>query len=164
MSLFKSLRSKIIGSESKPDEAIVEPLFMAVPNQDPEWLATIRVARASVNKLRSLYNALSKREPPVYFSIKAALKDGNGGNGNIWLLLKQVDSDGFFATPFELPKEFISIKVGEVIFVPDTALLDWMVNEDGILHGGFSLRYQRSKLPIEQHATYDSHIGVTQYA
>lgn len=164
MSLFKSLRSKIFGNESKPDEAILEPLFLAISNQDPEWLATVREARASVHQLRSLYSTLGEREPPVYFSIKAALRDGNGGQGNIWLLIKQLDSDGFFAAPFELPKEFTSVKVGEVIFVPETALLDWMVNEDGVLHGGFSLRYQRSRLPTEQHAAYDAHVGVTEYA
>ena len=45
-----------------------------------------------------------------------------------------------------------------------TLTLDWMVNDGGILHGGFSIRYQRSRLPESERSAYDAHIGVTEYA
>jgi hypothetical protein len=39
-----------------------------------------------------------------------------------------------------------------------------MVNQSGVLRGGFSLRYQRSKLAPERRAWFDQHIGVSEYA
>lgn len=34
---------------------------------------------------------------------------------------------------------------------------------DGLLHGGYSLRFQRSLLALDQHPWFDERIGVRQY-
>jgi uncharacterized protein YegJ (DUF2314 family) len=70
---------------------------------------------------------------------------------------------GFHASVFEIPPEFKGYREGDELEVPETAVVDWMVNRDGVLHGGFSLRYQRSLLPEGQRAEFDQHIGVLRY-
>lgn len=77
--------------------------------------------------------------------------------------MQGVEGSGFWASIFEIPPEFTSYKVGDEVDVPETAVLDWMLNQDGVLHGGFSLRYQRSLLPEEKRAEFDRHIGVVRY-
>jgi hypothetical protein len=38
------------------------------------------------------------------------------------------------------------------------------MNENGLLRGGFSLRYQRARLPEEKRAWFDEYVGVKRYA
>ena len=42
-------------------------------------------------------------------------------------------------------------------------MIDWMINDEGTLYGGFTLRYQRAKLAPEERPAFDEHIGVVQY-
>jgi hypothetical protein len=41
--------------------------------------------------------------------------------------------------------------------------MGWIVNQHGVLRGGFSLRRQRSLLLAEQRAWYDQYIGASGY-
>jgi hypothetical protein len=43
-------------------------------------------------------------------------------------------------------------------------LMDWMVNENGRLTGGFSLRYKRARMSDAEKLDFDQYIGVTEYA
>jgi uncharacterized protein YegJ (DUF2314 family) len=54
--------------------------------------------------------------------------------------------------------------LGDELEMPEESLLDWMVNDNGVLHGGFSIRYYRSTLPEDERDEYDNYIGVTEYA
>lgn len=163
MKPIRTILSKIFSKKNNGNISDAEPVFMLIQENESEWQVITQKAQGSINEFRGLYDKLHENEPAAYFSIKAKLKDDSGYHGNIWLLIKQIDSDGFYAYPFELPKEFSSIAVGQVIFIPEVAILDWMVNDNGVLYGGYSLRYQRSKLSAEQLANYDSHIGVREY-
>src|SRR4051812_36172299 len=93
---------------------------------------------------------------------KTRLVDGEE-SAFIWLLVIRTKGTGFVGSVFEIPPEFKSYRVGDEVEVPQEAVMDWMVNDEGVLHGGFSLRYQRSSLPKERRAWYDEHIGVTKY-
>ena len=53
--------------------------------------------------------------------------------------------------------------LGPLLIRGEESLLDWMVNEDGVLHGGFSIRYYRATLPDEERQRYDEYIGVKEY-
>ena len=50
------------------------------------------------------------------------------------------------------------------VTVANADVMDWMVNDDGTLHGGFSLRLARSRLPHAERPGFDRHIGVQTYA
>ena len=61
-----------------------------------------------------------------------------------------------------MPPEFEGVRVGDQLHVFDDGVMGWMVNQDGVLRGGFSL-HQRSLLPAEKHASYAQYIGVSEY-
>jgi len=70
----------------------------------------------------------------------------------------------FSAEFFELPREFQKWHhVGERLGIEAEDIFDWMVNDEGKLYGGFTLRAAREKLSEEERAEYDSYIGVTSY-
>ena len=78
--------------------------------------------------------------------------------------MSRISGTGFVAAFFEISEAFTNYEVGDEIEIPEAELLDWMVNDQGTLHGGFSIRYYRSTLPPEEREDYDSYIGVTKYA
>jgi uncharacterized protein YegJ (DUF2314 family) len=171
---WRSFRSELLGAEaaadpefaeteteSVPNEPRDEPLFMALDTDDPEYLRTIDRARASLDEFRLRIEACrtSRNVPCVKVRI-----EGGGRIAYLWLANARPDGDDFIAEVFEAPGGLAGIKVGDSLSVPGAELLDWMVNEDGVLHGGFSLRYQRSLLPEERHPWFDQYIGAERYA
>jgi uncharacterized protein YegJ (DUF2314 family) len=138
-----------------------EPQFMAVSAEDPEYQRTIRQAQATLDDFRRL--AASGREVGALTSFKTLVVDGDN-RAFLWLSFSRVNGAHFVGKIAEIPGEFGGYRVGGSIEVTADAVTDWMVNENGVLHGGFSLRYQRSKLPEEKRAGFDDYIGVTRYA
>jgi uncharacterized protein YegJ (DUF2314 family) len=138
-----------------------EPLFMAIRETDPEFRQTVVDAQRSLHAFRQLLR--SKDSAEWYPSVKTRLTAGKE-TAFIWLLVVDDTSAGFVATVFEIPPAFEGIRVGDQVSVSDTEVMDWMVNQSGVLRGGFSLRYQRSKLPPERQASFDQRVGVLEYA
>ena len=138
-----------------------EPLFMAIRDSDPEFRQTVLNAQASLHEFRSLL--LSPGSAEWYPCVKTRLTAGEE-SAFVWLLVVCDTATGFVASVFEIPPEFEGIRVGDEVTVADVAVMDWMVNKFGTLRGGFSLRYQRSKLPPERRAWFDQHVGVSHYA
>jgi uncharacterized protein YegJ (DUF2314 family) len=132
-----------------------------IRGQDPEYLKTIVAAKDSLGRFRamlpqdgrSLANAMVKTE----------VRDGDN-KVFLWLASARKSGTGFIAKFFELPDGFASRRVGEELEVSEDSLIDWMVNDNGVLHGGFSIRYYRGTLPETEREEYDRYIGVTEYA
>jgi uncharacterized protein YegJ (DUF2314 family) len=138
-----------------------EPIFMAIRNSDPAFQQTVRDAHASLPEFRRLLKL--RKAADWYPSIKTRVTAGED-SAFLWLSVDQVLATGFVASVFEIPKQFEGIEVGDEIQVADSDVMDWMINRNGELHGGFSLRYQRAKLPPEDRDDFDQHIGVSRYA
>ena len=137
-----------------------EPIFMAIRGSDPAFQQTVRDAQTSLPDFRRLLQL--KHAAEWYPCVKTRVTAGEA-SAFIWLSVIEVLPSGFIASVFEIPKEFEGIRVGDEIQVADREVMDWMVNRDGELHGGFSLRYQRSKLPPEKRGGFDEHVGVSRY-
>lgn len=138
-----------------------EPIFMAIRGSDPAFQQTVRDAQASLPEFRRLLK--SEHAAQWYPCVKTRVTAGEE-SAFIWLSVVEVLPSGFVASVFEIPGEFEGIRVGDEIQVADTDVMDWMINRDGELLGGFSLRYQRSKLPPDKRAEFDEHVGVSKYA
>ena len=138
-----------------------EPLFMAIDSDNPLYQAAIEQARASMAQF--LAHIAVARFTGLIPCIKARITAGDE-EAFLWLMNARPDGPDFVAEVFEIPPAFAGIAAGDEIRVPRDEILDWMVNEDGVLHGGFSLRYQRSLLPEDRRAWFDEHIGVTRFS
>jgi uncharacterized protein YegJ (DUF2314 family) len=137
-----------------------EPLFMAIRDSDPEFRQTVLDAQASLPEFRQLLGAGGSGE--WYPCIKTRVTAGKA-SAFLWLLVVEGTATGFVASVFEVPPEFKGIRVGDKVAVADGEVMDWMVNQSGTLRGGFSLRYQRTKLPPERVAWFDQHVGVSKW-
>jgi uncharacterized protein YegJ (DUF2314 family) len=65
---------------------------------------------------------------------------------------------------FELPRELTKWhQVGDRLAFHAEDIFDWMVLEEGTLHGGFTLRVTRQRLPESERADYDRDVGVSHW-
>ena len=138
-----------------------EPRFQAIPEDDPESRRSVVDAQETLPEFRALLRLPGEANALV--AIKTRVTAGPA-SAFLWLMVIKPTREGFVGSVIEVPPEFAGVAVGDQREVPSAEVVDWMYNMDGILHGGFSLRLQRSRLDPDQQAWYDERIGVTQYA
>lgn len=154
---------------SKFDVPQNEPLFIAIRNDDPAMLNAYAQAAGSLDRFREL---LATRSNAVC-SAKLKFRDPDeserlGEDRFVYLWLTSVHyhlpEKLFSAAFFEVPKELTKWhEVGQRLAFEADDIFDWMVLEDGHLHGGFTLRVAREALAPDERAAYDRFIGVSVY-
>ena len=137
------------------------PSFAQIDSSSDEYKKTITEAKKSLSDFRAMLP--SDGSPRFEAMVKLKLSDGEN-SAFIWLANTRLNGDGFIAELYEVPEFFKNMEVGQSFTVSSDELVDWSVNEEGILHGGFSLRLYRSTLSDEEQKQFDEHVGVLKYA
>jgi uncharacterized protein YegJ (DUF2314 family) len=146
-----------------------EPLFAAISGRDVAFQAAYSLAASTLPH----FIALLEQRDGAIFSVKLRFRDpdeserlGEDRFAYIWLtsICYHPDDRVFSGVFFELPAEFQKWhQVGEhLVFEPED-VFDWMVLQGGHLHGGFTLRVSRSKMPESERESFDKQIGVRVY-
>nr|WP_145545919.1 DUF2314 domain-containing protein [Variovorax boronicumulans] len=156
--------------KSKLEEPQAEPLFMAVPSMEEELSHAYARAAASMAEFRTHI----ERQGDHICSAKLRFKDPNesdrmGKDVLLFLWLTAIEynpaSDSYIGTFFEVPPELGEWHcAGQKLEFDGADVFDWMVNDDGILHGGFTLRVNRKRLPEGEREAFDRYVGVRQWA
>jgi uncharacterized protein YegJ (DUF2314 family) len=137
------------------------PRLNQIRGGDPEYQRTVQNARASLDHFRSLLPADGSSR--LGAMVKTEIRHGEN-QAFMWLSNTRMSGTDFVAEFFEISEGYPNYHVGDELKVSEAALLDWMVNDNGVLHGGFSIRYYRATLPESERDDYDAYIGVTRYA
>jgi uncharacterized protein YegJ (DUF2314 family) len=137
------------------------PKTNLIRSSDPVYQQTIRDAQATLEQFRAMLPADGSSSWEAM--IKTEIRQGDN-KAFMWLANTRISGDNFIAEFFEISEMFTNYHAGDEKEVPAELLLDWMVNDRGVLHGGFSIRYYRSTLPEDEREEYDNYIGVTEYA
>lgn len=137
------------------------PKFHQIREADPEYQKTIHSARSTLKTFREMLPADGSPRSNAMVKTTVTEKDTHSF---MWLSNVQAIGQDFVAEFFEAPNASSAIKVGDRLTVAEDTLLDWMVNDNGVLYGGFSLRYHRSLLPEDERAPFDEYLGVINYA
>jgi len=136
------------------------PRFNQLHDSDLELQKSVRGAQSSLHELRKLI--VASKESGAMPLIKTRLVDGDA-KAFMWLSNVHEMDGGFSGELFEVPSNFENYQPGDRLEVPDGSILDWMVNDQGNLYGGYSIRLIRSRKPADEQAQYDDYIGVTNY-
>ena len=137
------------------------PRFDHVRSSDPAYQQTILDAQESIEQFRAMLPSYGTPRPDAL--IKTKLVDGDN-SAFMWLNNTATEGDNFTAELFEVPDTLPNFTIGVRHVVTLEELMDWMVNENGRLTGGFSLRYNRARMSDADKLDFDQHIGVTEYA
>ena len=136
------------------------PRFDHVRSSDPAYQQTILDAQESIEQVRAMLPSDGTLRPDAL--IKTKLVDGRN-SAFMWLNNTATEGENFTAELFEVPDTLPNYSVGDRRVVAIQELMDWMVNENGRLTGGFSLRYNRARMTDAERLDFDRHIGVTEY-
>lgn len=137
------------------------PRFGHVRSSDPAYQQTILDAQESIGQFRAMLPSDGTPRPDAL--IKTKLVDGDN-SAFMWLNNTATEGDNFTAELFEVPDTLPNFTIGVRHVVTLEELMDWMVNENGRLTGGFSLRYNRARMSDADKLDFDQRIGVTEYA
>jgi uncharacterized protein YegJ (DUF2314 family) len=137
------------------------PKFNRIRSADSEYQQTIQEAQTRLDEFRRLLPADGSPYWDAMVKIKVSQDDNSAF---MWLSNARIRGTGFVASFFEVPAQLNVYQVGDELEIAEAGVLDWSYNDNGLLHGGFSLRYQRARLPEEERASYDNYIGVRKYA
>lgn len=137
------------------------PKFVQMRASDPEYQRTIQDAHDSLDQFRAMLP--SDGNPRFEAMVKSEIVDGDQSIF-LWLCNARISGPDFIAEFFDIPQTFSEHSVGDQLEITADSLLDWMVNDAGVLYGGFSIRYQRARTPEDERPAFDAHLGVTEYA
>ncbi len=137
---------------TQPDSSIVD-----VSNENERMNSGIEKARLTLNYFKKcLQNPTSGQ---VYFSVKVRFTD-NGMSEHIWLVEPEFDTDGnLFGKVGNVPRDVKTISINQRIGVDESIISDWMIFENGILIGGYTIRAIRDGLPKDQIPNFDRSLG-----
>jgi len=151
------------------DQPPAEPLFTAVKAGDPDMQRAYARAAETVDEL---FGHLG-REGCGTAAVKMRFRDpdqserlGEDRFVFLWLLVARHDAQTrklvveFFEVPPDLQKWH---QKGQRLVIEHDQVFDWFVNDDGLMHGAFTMRVTRACLPEAQRAGYDTYTGVRQW-
>lgn len=127
-------------------------------NNDPAYQATVTNAQKTLKAFKDKIGEL----PHATHMLKTIITDGEESS-YLWLNDVKISEDNFIAAPFEVPTTFKTIIPGDKINVKPADVLDWMIIDDGIAHGGYSIRFLRSQKRLNEQLRYDEFLGIKKY-
>ena len=147
-----------------------EPIFVAVPNKEKDLHDAYSKASETMVEFKKHVTT-----PGTHIcSVKLKFRDpklseelGEDRFAFIWLTATHFhDEDNLYAVEFfEVPKEFHEWhQVGQRLAIEAEDVFDWMVNYDGYVYGGFTLRAVKKHLSEADKAAHDEYLGVNEWA
>lgn len=117
-------------------------------------------AKQSLPHFRKLIHSNTEEEFFPLIKTKFALANGNMF---VWLRVVESSDTGFTGELFEVPADLRDHEIGDTFNLEDAAIIDWMINHDGAMHGGYTIRAHRATLDDKEQARLDEHLGVRHY-
>lgn len=138
-----------------------EPLFAVIDSNDELFRMTVEKAQSEINWFQ---NELNSKSETAMASVKIRIPDNQNNDAFIWLINPSFESDTCVAEVFEIPAESFDFKVGDKLRFHKKDVQDWYIlDQEGKMKGGYSLRYMRQKLSRKDQIEFDKYIGVKVY-
>ncbi len=150
----------------QPVEVQKEPLFRNIRRDDHEIELAHATAANTVDQFIEHIHRIGEHTCAAKLRFRdPTLSEELGEDQFLFMWLNAVDhvvaNDGFSGMFFEVPKELLSWHwPGQRLHFERDDIFDWFVNDDGSLHGGFTLRLTRSRLPEDERSDFDEYSGV----
>ncbi len=155
---------------SKFSEPQSEPVFVAVPNQEQDLLDAYRKTSETMAEFKKHVMTPGSHICSAKLRFRDPdLSEERGKDQFLFIWLTRTfyhEAENLYSAEFfEVPEEFRKWhKVGERLGFEADEVFDWMVNYDGYVHGGFTLRAVKKYLSEADQAAHDEYIGVREWA
>ena len=156
-----------------------EPLFANLKDDDTALIDAVAVAKRT---LPQFVNAFTKKrfalaaylvkmpfldrndigEPALVRTSEVAAEHPAQQMCHLWLAVNSVLEDLLFCTVLESPAA-LRLATGASFVIDASLIEDWMINQHGIVYGGFSMRVIRNRLPEHKRGRFDDHTGIREF-
>ena len=150
LTLFTSLMS---------DETEEDIQVMAIKKDDPDFTQATKEALKRFDFFIDTHKEHSDNLG-VYFAIKYGVAEKDGSRTFLWYTFDKLENGFLHAHHYNIPED---LKEYEKIKIKPEDISDWMINDHGHLHGGWSVRLQRPKLPETEQEEFDEGAGIKNY-
>ncbi|MCM3878350.1 MAG: DUF2314 domain-containing protein [Thermoanaerobaculia bacterium] len=133
--------SNVVKRPGRPDVVNVEA-------EDPLMSAAIKKAGSTLTEFKA-----ALRAPPTGasgFSVKVSFPHGNNSREHIWLGAPSFSDGQVSGVVGNEPVYVTSLKLGQQVSAPEARVSDWMYVQNGVLHGGFTVRALLDRMPREE--------------
>ncbi len=142
--IWKSIRSK--------QEERRKHLYVSIEETDPKMHEAIGKARGSIDEFIAM---LQNPKPTIsYFALKAKFEE-NGTIEHVWLNFITCDGKEFEGNVANDPFALKTISFGKTVRVPLERVSDWMIIDNGVLVGGYTLRVLRDRMSEPDKRAFD---------
>jgi hypothetical protein len=163
---------------SSDTEGIDEPLFANLNDRDPELIAAVGEAKATMRRFKV---AVAGRFGGAAYLVKVPFVDRSDVGkaaivrtpqvatdnptlpvAHLWLYVTSVFDDLFFCSVAEAPRQ-LRLRRGDCFVIAEDNVEDWVINHQGVAEGAFSLRVVRNRLRGLDQQRFDDHTGIREF-
>ena len=157
--LMTSCDNKTESNYGRDDD---EPVFMAMGQNNPKLAIALEQAGETLPDFIDAFCAGRHSESP--FVVKACfLGEDEEDRVHIWVLLNQLHEGDLVCSPIQIPEGFSGLQEDQLFILRQEQVEDWMINVDGLIYGGYSLRLAREMTSDAEKPEFDEHIGLRDF-
>ena len=120
---------------------------VSVAADDPEMVAAIARARASLPQFWEVFEKHSQGESD--FALKVKITDANGSE-HFWATSLERRGEKTMGTINNDPNTVTNVKLGDRIEIPEADISDWLYMQGGKMHGNYTLKPLFKSMPAEE--------------
>ena len=156
-----SLAMTDCSTKKKFEQKEDEPLFA---NLDSDELNYKKAVERAQSEMAFFQRELVVKPETSTACVKVFIPDRHNKGAFVWLVNPVFELDTCTAEIFEIPDEFVDLRVGDKLKFNKQDIQDWYIlDNEGKMKGGYSLRYMRQKLTEKEQIEFDKYIGVKMY-
>ena len=130
-----------------------EDRAVAVPRDDPDiYQATLTARRTLEEFIRRIGSPAATQQ---YQAVKVKMMNQVGSDEYFWIPVATFDQGSFLVGANEHRNSSALLSANYPTSIGSDEIYDWMIVDDGILVGGYSLRVMRAKMDPEQRRQFE---------
>ncbi len=155
---WQLLRKTLDTGMDTTDESDHDALVLTRQADDP----AMRKAEIKARNTLSNFRKLIKQHPEIVPMVKLRIVEENTSS-RMWLFVDKAEEDHFKAHLFEVPSDFEEYQAGDKFTIKDEDILDWMINDNGVVSGAYTIRVQREGMSEKKRQELDEYMGIAKY-
>ncbi|MDK7374562.1 MULTISPECIES: DUF2314 domain-containing protein [Weeksella] len=159
--IFAFLGLIILGSCKDSRENAVDA-YKAVDKQKQEEIILDSLGQVANSSFADFRKAFAEqKEGTSNFFVKEKYVNDANREEHLWIRDITAKGDTLYGVVDSKPRVTNKVKHNDMIVIDPARISDWMYYDNGKLVGGFSLRYERSKLSVEEQKEFDEKYNVS---
>jgi uncharacterized protein YegJ (DUF2314 family) len=148
-------------SKKKFESKEGDPLLANLDSGESNYKKTVEKAQSEMS---FFLRELNVKPETSTACVKIFIPNNHDNGAFVWLVNPAFELDTCEAEIFEIPNEFVDFRPGDKLKFNKKDIQDWYIlDKEGRMKGGYSLRYMRQKLSEKEQIEFDKYIDVKVY-